>query len=62
MGIGAKRLRGRTGFGAKRPGTSPIESGGLILVYMYICILMMYSCGIGCFFLYISYNFQQNKY
>ena len=26
MGIGAKRLRGRTGFGAKRPGTHLVQS------------------------------------
>jgi hypothetical protein len=39
---------------------SPVESGGLILVYMYIkwCIPVV----LVFFFLYISYNFQQNKY
>jgi hypothetical protein len=37
---------------------SPVESGGLILVYMYIkwCIPVVLVV------FYISYNFQQNKY
>ena len=42
---------------------SPLESGRVrrlnISLYVY---KMMYSYDIGFFFLYISYNFQQNKY